>query len=77
MTKLLFLKGLAIVLFVFALSGCSVFDDIYVSGDTEALPKIKYMKDMKGNCFAYTSSRTHNGYIVFSVSQTSCTSAGL
>jgi hypothetical protein len=77
MTKQLFFKGLVAILLVFTLSGCNLFDAEYISSDTTTLPKIKYMKDEKGNCFAYTGSKTVQSYIVFSISEISCKNAGL
>jgi hypothetical protein len=77
MTKKLFFKGLATILLMISLSGCAVFDDTYSSGNVKITPEIKYMKDARGNCFAYTSSKAGaNKYVVFSISEMSCKNAG-
>jgi hypothetical protein len=76
--KYTFFLRLAIALIVLPMVGCQAIPKEYYSNPKPTyLPQIKYMKDGRGNCFAYTRSSTTNGYVVDSISSISCTSAGL
>lgn len=69
-----------IVLFVLVLTvsvgvfGCEAE---YISEEINSLPNIKYMKDSKGLCYAYSNSRTYYGYVTFSISNVPCEKVGL
>jgi hypothetical protein len=65
---------LIVFLLSFTLIGCS---HVYIPAETDNLPEIKYMKDSRGLCYAYTGSRLAYDYVAFSISKVTCKEAGL
>jgi hypothetical protein len=59
-------------------SGCSAaFNETYTPSTLTALPEIRYMKDKKGLCYAYTLSMSAYSFATPSISYVPCKEVGL